>query len=75
MPLKRGVIHSDPDILEGTPVFVGTRVPVQNLIDYLGAGDSLDTFIEDFPSVERSHAVEGLEVAREALLASAHPAG
>ena len=56
-------------------MFVGTRVPVQNLIDYLEAGDSLDTFIEDFPSVERSQAVEALEVAREALLASAHPAG
>jgi uncharacterized protein (DUF433 family) len=75
MPRKRAVIHSDPAILGGTPVFVGTRVPVQNLIDYLEAGDSLDTFIEDFPSVERSQAVEALEVAREALLASAHPAG
>ena len=47
------VIHSDPNILGGTPVFVGTRVPLQNLIDYLEAGDSLDDFLDSFPSVTR----------------------
>ncbi|MEP7010134.1 MAG: DUF433 domain-containing protein [Acidobacteriota bacterium] len=49
--------HSDPDILGGTPVFVGTRVPVSTLMEYLEAGDPLDEFLEDFPSVERSQAV------------------
>jgi len=66
------VIHSDPDILDGTPVFVGTRVPLQNLIDYLEAGDSLDEFLDDFPSVSREQVIAALELAREALEASAH---
>jgi uncharacterized protein (DUF433 family) len=68
------VIHSDPRIQGGTPVFVGTRVPVKNLFDYLEAGDSLDRFLEDFPSVSREQAVAALELAREALSADAHPA-
>jgi uncharacterized protein (DUF433 family) len=66
------VIHSDPDILGGTPVFVGTRVPVQNLIDCLEAGDSLDDFLNSFPTVEKEQAVAALEIAREALESSAH---
>ena len=66
------VIHSDPDILGGTPVFVGTRVPVQNLIDCLEAGDSLDDFLNSFPSVEKKQAVAALEIAREALESSAY---
>ena len=66
------VIHSDPDILGGIPVFVGTRVPVQNLIDCLEAGDSLDDFLNSFPSVEKKQAVAALEIAREALVSSAH---
>jgi uncharacterized protein (DUF433 family) len=66
------VIHSDPDILGGTPVFVGTRVPVQNLIDCLEAGDSLDDFLNSFPSVEKKQAVAALEIARQALESSAH---
>ncbi len=66
------VVHSDPDILGGTPVFVGTRVPVQNLIDCLEAGDSLDGFLDSFPSVTRGQALAALEIAREALEASAH---
>jgi uncharacterized protein (DUF433 family) len=69
---KTRVVHSDPGILSGTPVFVGTRVPVQNLIDYLEGGDSLDEFLDAFPSVSREQAVAALEIAREALLASAH---
>lgn len=67
MTVVTAVIHSDPDILGGTPVFVGTRVPVQNLIDYLTAGDSLDTFLEQFPSVSREQAVTALDLAGEAL--------
>jgi uncharacterized protein (DUF433 family) len=54
----------DPEILGGTPVFVGTRVPVKSLYDYLEAGDSLDEFLESFPSVTREQAVAALELAR-----------
>ena len=68
------VIHSDPDILGGTPVFVGTRVPFRNLIDYLERGHSLDEFLDEFPSVTREQAVAALEAAHEALSASARPA-
>jgi len=57
-------IHSDPDILGGTPVFVGTRVPARTLLDYLEAGDSLDEFLDDFPTVTRVQAVAALEFAR-----------
>ena len=67
------VLHSDPQILGGTPVFVGTRVPVQNLIDYLEAGDRIDDFLEDFPSVTREQAIGALELAKRALVAGAHP--
>ena len=72
MPAAAEVIHSDPEILGGIPVFVGTRVPVQNLIDCLEAGDSLDEFLDSFPTVTREQAVAALEIAREALLESAH---
>ena len=72
MSSKPAVVHSDPSILGGTPVFVGTRVPVQNLIDYLVAGDSLEDFLKSFPSVTRDQAIAALELAREALEARAH---
>ncbi len=65
------LILSSPDILGGTPVFAGTRVPIKNLIDYLEAGDTLDQFLDDFPSVSREHAVQVLELAKEALLSHA----
>ena len=65
MSNKSPVVHSDPEVLGGTPVFVGTRVPVKNLYDYLEGGDSLDDFLEDFPSVTREQAVAALELARE----------
>ena len=65
------IVHSDPEILGGTPVFVGTRVPVQTLIDYLEGGHPLDEFLDDFPSVSRDQAVAALELAREALLRAA----
>ena len=63
------LIVSSPDILGGMPVFVGTRVPVKNLTDYIEAGDTLDEFLEDFPSVSREQVVEFVEQAKEALLA------
>lgn len=72
--MGQAVIHSDPQIQGGVPVFVGTRVPVKNLFDYLEAGDSLDQFLDDFPSVSRGQAIAALELAREALAADAHPA-
>ncbi len=62
-------IHSDPDIMGGTPVFSGTRVPVQTFVEYLEAGDPLDEFLLDFPSVSREQAVAVLELAKELLLA------
>jgi uncharacterized protein (DUF433 family) len=68
------VIHSDPDILGGTPVFVGTRVPFRNLIDYLERNHSLDEFLDSFPSVSPEQAVASLEAAHEALSARAHSA-
>ena len=61
------VVHSDPEILGGTPVFVGTRVPFQSLIDYLAGGDSLDEFLRQFPSVRREQAQAALGLARDAL--------
>jgi uncharacterized protein (DUF433 family) len=63
------VVHSDPEIMGGTPVFVGTRVPFQTLLDYLEAGDPLGDFLEDFPTVTREQAVAALEQAKQALLA------
>lgn len=66
------VVHSDPDLMGGTPVFVGTRVPVQSLFDYLGGGETLDEFLMQFPSVKREQAIAALDFARESLLASAH---
>lgn len=68
------VVHSDPSILGGTPVFVGTRVPVQVLFDYLEAGDPLERFLDQFPTVSREQAHAALELAREALLTSARTA-
>ena len=72
MAANSSVVHSDPDILGGTPVFVGTRVPVRNLLDYLQAGDSLDQFLEDFPSVTREQAVAALQLAKQMLVAHAN---
>ena len=74
MPTKLAVVHSDPDILGGTPVFVGSRVPVQSLFDYLEGGETLDEFLHQFPSVKREQAIAALEMARDSLLASARSA-
>ena len=68
------IVRSDPDILGGTPVFVGTRVPIQSLFDYLEGDETLDEFLRQFPSVRRDQAIAALDHARATLLASARPA-
>ena len=68
MPTTIPVVHSDPEILSGTPVFVGTRVPAQSLFDYLEGGDTLDEFLDHFPSVTREQAVAALEMGSSLLL-------
>ena len=68
------VVHSDPEIMSGTPVFTGTRVPFQTLLDYLEGGQPLSEFLEDFPTVSKEQAIAALEQAKEALLARARPA-
>lgn len=72
--MGKSLIVADPQIQGGAPVFAGTRVPVKNLFDYLEAGESLDQFLDDFPSVPREVAVAVLEQAREAVTPHAHPA-
>lgn len=59
------VIVKDPDILGGTPVFQGTRVPIKTLIDYLASGETIDVFLEDFPSVTKEQVIAFLEYAIE----------
>ena len=73
MNAGHSVIQRDPEILGGTPVFAGTRVPVRNLIDYLESGETLDAFLDSFPSVSREQAIAVLELARETLTARANP--
>jgi uncharacterized protein (DUF433 family) len=65
--MKTDVINIDPEILSGTPVFKGTRVPIESLFDHLEKGISLDEFLEDFPSVTKEQAVEVLEIAENIL--------
>jgi uncharacterized protein (DUF433 family) len=62
------LINQDPEIMSGTPVFMGTRVPVQTLFDYIEEGDPLDEFLDDFPTVERVQAVAVLQLVREMLM-------
>lgn len=69
--LPAPLITSSPDRLGGTPVFAGTRVPVQTLIDYLEAGHPLDHFLDQFPTVSQDHAVAVLELAKHALITPA----
>ena len=71
MPPLESVLRSDPGILGGTVVFAGTRVPMKNLLDYLAAGDTLDTFLDHFPSVTREQAVAALGAARDLLTSHA----
>jgi uncharacterized protein (DUF433 family) len=61
------VVERSPDVMAGLPVFHGTRVPARALLDYLAAGDSLDTFLDDFPSVRREQAIALLELTRELM--------
>ena len=68
---RTSVIHSDPEILAGTPVFVGTRVPLQALIDYLEGGHSIERFVDDFPTVTHEQAIAALEQAKAHLIADA----
>lgn len=65
------VISCSPDVMSGTPVFSGTRVPVQTLLDCLEAGESIDDFLAGFPSVTREHVISFLEQAKERLVATA----
>ncbi|HYW12389.1 MAG TPA: DUF433 domain-containing protein [Longimicrobium sp.] len=67
MVTTKSVIHTDPEILGGMPVFIGTRVPLKNLMDYLEGGHPLDDFLDDFPSVTREQAIAALEEAQDAL--------
>jgi uncharacterized protein (DUF433 family) len=64
----KGVVHSDPEILGGTPVFVGTRVPLQNLIDYLEGGESVEAFLKAFPTVTREQAIAVIEAGKLKML-------
>lgn len=66
----KGVIHSNPEILGGTPVFVGTRVPLQNLIDSLEGGESVDDFLDAFPTVKRKQVIAVIEAGRLKMLES-----
>ncbi len=68
MVTTRSVVQSDPEIMSETPVFVGTRVPVDALFDSLAANDGLEAFLDDFPSVTREQVVDTIEAARRAIL-------
>jgi uncharacterized protein (DUF433 family) len=68
--VKKKVVSIDPEVMGGTPCFTGTRVPVQTLLDYVEGGDSIDEFLEDFPSVTRQQVIAFLEAAKERLLAA-----
>ena len=65
---RHEVYHSDPEIMSGTPVFTGTRVPVHTLVDHLASGVPLDGFLDDFPTVRREQAVAFLTLSEEALV-------
>ncbi|MCL4511169.1 MAG: DUF433 domain-containing protein [Bacteroidetes bacterium] len=67
--MKASVIYSSPDILSGMPVFLGTRVPIKNLFDYLESGDTIENFLDDFPTVKREQVIEVLEWAERMLTA------
>jgi uncharacterized protein (DUF433 family) len=66
--MKHSIVSTSPDVMGGTAVFAGTRVPVQTLLDYLEAGDTIDEFLEGFPSVSREQVIAFLEQAKDRLL-------
>lgn len=68
-------VHCDPEIMSGMPVFVGTRVPVKNLFDYLAGGETLEEFLEQFPTVNREQAIAALELVKNLLFAHVHYSG
>ena len=68
--MKEPVVARDPEVMGGTPVFAGTRVPVQTLLDYLEAGESIDDFLQGFPSVPRRQVIAFLEQAKDRLVES-----
>ena len=72
--VEDSVIHSDPNIMSGSPVFKGTRLLVKNLFDYMAAGYSLDVFLDHFPTADRDQVIRALEMAREALEKDAYEA-
>ena len=69
--MKQPIVSRSPDVMGGTPVFFGTRVPVQTLLDYLEAGESIDDFLEGFPSVTRDHVIAFLEEAKTRVIEAA----
>jgi uncharacterized protein (DUF433 family) len=69
--MRKPVISRSPEVMGGTPVFSGTRVPVQTLLDYLESGESIDDFLAGFPSVNREQVIEFLEQAKDRLVATA----
>ena len=68
--MDESVISRNPDVMGGTPVYTGTRVPVHTLLDYLEAGESIDDFLEGFPSVSRAQVISFLEQAKDRLVAA-----
>ena len=66
--MQYGQVSIDPEVMSGTPVFAGTRVPIQNLFDYIEGGDDLAEFLDDFPSVSRQAAVAVLEMAKKSII-------
>jgi len=72
--IPESVVHSDAEVMGGTPVFVGTRVPIQSLFDYLEGGETLNEFLRQFPSVKREQAIAALEMARDSIISSARSA-
>jgi uncharacterized protein (DUF433 family) len=69
--MEKPVVSRDPDVMGGSPVFAGTRVPVQTLLDYLEGGESIDDFLEGFPSVTREQIIAFLEQGRDRVVAAA----
>ena len=67
LTIDRSVFHSQEGFVSGTPIFVGTRVPLKNLFDYLAGGYNLDEFLDDFPGVSREQAIKTIDMAREVL--------
>ncbi|MEX2173535.1 MAG: DUF433 domain-containing protein [Pirellulaceae bacterium] len=70
-----GIVHSNPEIMGGTPVFVGTRVPLQNLIDYLVGGESIEDFLDGFPSVQRAQVLAVIEAGKSKVLETVKTCG